>query len=129
MFSLLVLRRARGLAGRSGPGQSALDQALDAVAPMGTVVSIVPTPAPVADRPFMKAASLVYHVMGAASNWRIDQHAQGRALAAVAALAEQGHVRPVVGASYPVRELAQAHRAIESGRTVGKIAIRVADGR
>ncbi|MGK4005764.1 NADP-dependent oxidoreductase [Sorangium sp. So ce1036] len=109
-------------------GGSALDQALDAVAPMGTVVSIVPTPAPVADRLFMKAASLVYHVMGAASIWRLDPHAQGRALAAVAALAEQGHVRPVVGASYPVRELAQAHRAIESGRTVGKIAIRVADG-
>ncbi|KYF82788.1 hypothetical protein BE11_23175 [Sorangium cellulosum] len=109
-------------------GGSALDQALDAVAPMGTVVSIVPTPAPVADRLFMKAASLVYHVMGAASIWRLDPHAQGRSLAAVAALAAQGHVRPVVAASYPVRELAQAHRAIESGRTTGKIAIRVADG-
>lgn len=109
-------------------GGSALDQALDAVAPMGTVVSIVPTPVPVADRLFMKAASLVYHVMGAASIWRLDPHAQGRALAAVAALAEQGHVRPVVSASYPVRELSQAHRAIESGRTLGKIAIRVEDG-
>ncbi|WP_437542325.1 hypothetical protein WME97_29515 [Sorangium sp. So ce367] len=28
----------------------------------------------------------------------------------------------------PVRELSQAHRAIESGRTIGKIAIRVAEG-
>ncbi|MGK3987509.1 NADP-dependent oxidoreductase [Sorangium sp. So ce136] len=109
-------------------GGRALEQALDAVAPMGTVVSIVPTPVPVADRLFMKAASLIYHVMGAASMWRLDPHAQGRALAAVAALAAQGHVRPVVAASYPVRELGQAHRAIESGRTVGKIAIRVADG-
>ncbi|MGK3961130.1 zinc-binding alcohol dehydrogenase family protein [Sorangium sp. So ce118] len=109
-------------------GGRALEQALDAVAPMGTVVSIVPTPVPVADRLFMKAASLIYHVMGAASMWRLDPHAQGRALAAVAALAAQGHVRPVVAASYPVRELGQAHRAVESGRTVGKIAIRVADG-
>ncbi|WP_187345675.1 zinc-binding dehydrogenase [Sorangium cellulosum] len=109
-------------------GGSALDQALDAVAPMGTVVSIGPTPAPVADRLFMKAASLVYHVMGAASMWRLDPHAQGRALAAVAALAAQGHVRPVVSATYPVRDLAQAHHAIASARTVGKIAIRVEDG-
>ncbi|WP_437730404.1 quinone oxidoreductase family protein [Sorangium sp. So ce1335] len=111
-------------------GGRALDQALDAVAPLGAVVSIVPTPAPVPveDRLFMKAASLVYHVMGAASIWRIDPHAQGRALAAVAALAAQGHVRPVIAASHPVRELALAHRAIESGRTIGKIAIRVADG-
>ncbi|WP_437806928.1 quinone oxidoreductase family protein [Sorangium sp. So ce1078] len=109
-------------------GGTALDQALDAVAPMGTVVSIVPAPVPVADRLFMKAASLVYHVMGAASIWRLDPHAQGRALAAVAALAEQGHVRPTVAATYPVRELSQAHRAIESGRTVGKIAIRVEGG-
>ncbi|WP_437964163.1 NADP-dependent oxidoreductase [Sorangium sp. So ce260] len=109
-------------------GGTALDQALDAVAPMGTVVSIVPAPVPVADRLFMKAASLVYHVMGAASIWRLDPHAQGRALAAVAALAEQGHLRPTVAATYPVRELAQAHRAIESGRTVGKIAIRVEGG-
>ncbi|XXT15412.1 NADP-dependent oxidoreductase [Sorangium sp. So ce429] len=109
-------------------GGRALEQALDAVAPMGTVVSIVPTPVPVADRLFMKAASLIYHVMGAASMWRLDPHAQGRALAAVAALAAQGHVRSVVAASYPVRELGQAHRAIESGRTVGKIAIRVANG-
>ncbi|WP_437708490.1 NADP-dependent oxidoreductase [Sorangium sp. So ce448] len=109
-------------------GGRALDQALDAVAPMGTVVSIVPTPAPVADRLFMKAASLIYHVMGAATIWRLDPHAQGRALAAVAELAAQGHVRPIVSASYPVRELSQAHRAIESGRTIGKIAIRVAEG-
>ncbi|WP_437522029.1 zinc-binding dehydrogenase [Sorangium sp. So ce726] len=109
-------------------GGRALDQALDAVAPMGTVVSIVPTPAPVADRLFMKAASLLYHVMGAATIWRLDPHAQGRALAAVAELAAQGHIRPIVSASYPVRELAQAHRAIESGRTIGKIAIRVAEG-
>ncbi|WP_437293379.1 quinone oxidoreductase family protein [Sorangium sp. So ce426] len=109
-------------------GGRALDQALDAVAPMGTVVSIVPTPAPVADRLFMKAASLLYHVMGAATIWRLDPHAQGRALAAVAELAAQGHIRPIVSASYPVRELSQAHRAIESGRTIGKIAIRVAEG-
>ncbi|WP_437874627.1 quinone oxidoreductase family protein [Sorangium sp. So ce513] len=109
-------------------GGRALEQALDAVAPLGTVVSIVPTPVPVADRLFLKAASLVYHVMGAASIWRIDPHAQGRSLAAVAALAAEGRVRPVIAASYPVRELAQAHRAIESGRTIGKIAIRVADG-
>lgn len=109
-------------------GGRALDQALDAVAPMGTVVSIVPTPAPVADRLFMKAASLIYHVMGAATIWRLDPHAQGRALAAVAELAAQGHIRPIVSASYPVRELSQAHRAIESGRTIGKIAIRVAEG-
>src|SRR4029079_4905584 len=82
-------------------GGRTLDQALDAVAPMGTVVSIVPTPAPVAERLFMKAASLIYHVMGAATIWRLDPHAQGRALAAVADLAAQGHIRPVVGASYP----------------------------
>lgn len=45
------------------------------------------------------------------------------ALAEVVRLWEQGAVRPVVGASYPLAEAAEAHRLIEERRHVGKVVL------
>lgn len=45
------------------------------------------------------------------------------ALADVVRLWEQGAVRPVVGATYPLAEAAEAHRLIEERRHVGKVVL------
>lgn len=42
-------------------------------------------------------------------------------------LVAAGHVRPVVHASYPLAEAAEAHRTMESGAHVGKILLTAAD--
>lgn len=109
-------------------GGEVFERSMDALAPLGVLVSIVPTQAPVADKLFPKAATLVHHVMGAASMWNIDPHSQGRALDRVVALALRHDIRAQVSHRWPVRELALAHRQIESGRTIGKVVIDVEGG-
>lgn len=127
-----VCREATGGAGMplvmDNVGGPVFERSLEALAPLGTLVSIVPTPVPVAQQLFLKAATLVYHVMGAASMWAIDPAAQGRALGRLVALVRHHGVRPHVGSRWPIRELAQAHRLIEYGRTIGKIVIDVEGG-
>lgn len=43
----------------------------------------------------------------------------------LARLADSGHLRPVVSAEFALKDIAKAHEASESGRTVGKIVIHV----
>jgi len=38
---------------------------------------------------------------------------------------EAGRIRPVVGASYPLEQAADAHRHVESGRKIGNVVLRV----
>ena len=38
-----------------------------------------------------------------------------------------GRVRPVIGAELPIQDAAQAHRLLASGKTSGKVLLRVAD--
>jgi alcohol dehydrogenase len=49
----------------------------------------------------------------------------GAQLGEIAALLEQGAIRPIVGQVFPLDRIADAHRAIETGRTRGKIVIQV----
>ena len=103
-------------------------RSMEALAPLGVLVSIVPTPASVAEKIFPKAASLIYHVMGAASLWGIDPHSQGSALSRVLNLALTHNIRAHVSRRWPIRDLALAHAQIESGRTIGKVVIDVEGG-
>jgi NADPH:quinone reductase-like Zn-dependent oxidoreductase len=52
----------------------------------------------------------------------------GNTLAVIARLLESGNVRVHVDEIYPLEQLADAHRAIESGHTRGKVAVKVAEG-
>jgi NADPH2:quinone reductase len=109
-------------------GGDTLAASIDAVAPMGTVVAIAPTPAAPTERLFMKAASLTYHLMGAAAFWGLDPGAQGAALGRLLHFVRNGQVRPHVSQVLPIRELAAAHRQLESGRTLGKVVLDVEGG-
>ncbi|UEX78198.1 quinone oxidoreductase family protein [Spiribacter halobius] len=110
-------------------GGACFEDSLEAIGPMGVLVSIVPTPSQqIAERLFLKAATVTHHVMGAATFTGIDPDAQGLALQRLVTLAESRAVAPHVSAVYRVRDLARAHEHLERGRTLGKVVIRVADG-
>lgn len=51
----------------------------------------------------------------------VEPNAQ--ALRAITALVEGDHLRPLIDRSYPIEQVADAHRYSESGRAVGKIAL------
>jgi NADPH:quinone reductase-like Zn-dependent oxidoreductase len=46
-------------------------------------------------------------------------------LGAIAELITQGRVRPVVQATYPLAEVAEAHRQLEHGHVRGKLVLTV----
>ena len=53
----------------------------------------------------------------------------GRAedLRALAALAQAGAFRPVIDRRYPLEQIAEARRYVDSGRTKGNVVIKLAD--
>ena len=52
----------------------------------------------------------------------------GNTLAVIARLLEAGNVRVHVDQIFPLDRIADAHAAIESGHTRGKVAVKVAEG-
>ncbi len=109
-------------------GGGIFERSMEALAPLGTLVSIAPTSSErVAELMFLKAATLIYHVMGASTLWGLDMSGQGQALGRLLEKVLNHGIRPHIGATYPIRDLATAHARIESGRTVGKIVIQVED--
>jgi NADPH2:quinone reductase len=107
-------------------GGEILNKSLQALAPMGVIVSIVPTKgAPISESLFMKACTFIHHVMGAASLHGLQPNAQGNALKRVLSLCLNHKLKPYVSNTLPLNQLAKAHKQIESGRTIGKIVITV----
>ncbi len=49
----------------------------------------------------------------------------GEKLAEIAAMVDAGQIRPVIDRTYPLDEIAEAHRYCETGRARGKVVIRV----
>ena len=54
-------------------------------------------------------------------------HASGEQLEKLAALVDQGAIKPVLDKTFPFEAAAEAISHVESGRAVGKVVIRVAD--
>lgn len=123
------LTNARGVhAAFDNVGPLTIASSIDSVRPLGMVVAIAPAPGAPTERLFMKAASLTYHLMGAPTFWGIDPFAQGRSLREVVGLVEGGALKPYLHDTVPIRELRRAHQMLETGRTIGKIAVEVARG-
>lgn len=57
---------------------------------------------------------------------RAEPGRQGAILSSIATLVDRGLLRPHVSAVFPLEQLADAHRQIETGHTVGKVAVTVA---
>jgi putative PIG3 family NAD(P)H quinone oxidoreductase len=112
-------------------GASYLDRNLDALAPDGRLVIIGMQGGIKGELNVGKLIGKRLHIIGTALRARKTEGSAGKG-AIVSAVVESvwpmiaaGAVRPVIGARYPIREAAEAHRALSSGETYGKILLTV----
>jgi NADPH2:quinone reductase len=107
-------------------GGDTFEKCPDAVAVNGQIVAIVPGPPPASlAKLYPKNVSVHFEFMGAATVSKANPAMQGRVLREVAALADAGKLRPEVFRTYALAELPLAHAQQETGRTVGKLVVRV----
>lgn len=121
-------------------GGAACRAVLRHLAPMGRVVIAGASAAfPRTRNPLARLASLAlmprasildmlrrsYGVMSFHVGWLLESGAVARPWADLVRFAEEHGVRPVVGEELPFERVADAHRALEERRNVGKVLVRV----
>lgn len=130
-----VVERVRALTGGKGVpvafdtvGGEVFLQSLDCAAVNGQVVTILGASASTADR----GQSLLYRnitvhheFMGIPTAYEIEPERPGALLAGIARLVEAGLLVPRVSHRFPLECLAEGHAQIETGRTIGKVAVLV----
>ena len=67
--------------------------------------------------------TISYEFMGIPTAHEIEPGRPGQILATIAKLVDAGALRPEVRHRFPLERLADAHRQVETGRTVGKVAV------
>ncbi|MFX1704741.1 NADPH:quinone reductase [Chitinophaga ginsengisegetis] len=97
-------------------GGDTIDQSLEVMKPGATIISI-PSGFREAVTAKAEAKGMIGFFILVASN--------GAEMASIAALMEQGLLRSIVSKTFSLEEMKQAHLQIETGRTVGKIIVRV----
>lgn len=107
-------------------GGEVFERSLDSLALNGRLVALLPASSPrLGEALFGKNASVHFEFMGVPTLYGVRPESQGRILRHVARLVESDALEPIVSQSFALRELALAHRALESGRTIGKLGILV----
>lgn len=107
-------------------GGETFDRSLDCVAVDGHVVTCVGMPSDkIPQKLFRLNATLHFEFKGAPGVYGVRPESHGEILRAAALLVEQGQLKPHVSRVFELEELAEAHRQIETARTVGKIVVRV----
>lgn len=107
-------------------GGETFNTSLRCVGYYGRVVTIVPgIPTDHINSLFAKSASVHLEYMGIPTMFDVDPQRQGATLAKMAALVDEGKLKPIVSHRVKLEDLAEAHRLQESGRTIGKIVIQV----
>ncbi|WP_282944102.1 NAD(P)-dependent alcohol dehydrogenase [Cellulomonas endometrii] len=101
-------------------GGSGLGRFRRLVAPGGRMVTIAATTLPAA------AAVVASAVHGSRRVRFFSGNPTRTDLAALSEHVQQGHLRPVVATSWPLAQIADAHRAMEAGGAVGKHVVMVA---
>ena len=108
-------------------GDETFRRSIDCVAPGGQLVTILAaTPGDRAPALLYRSVTVHYEFMGARVANDLDPGRQGKILTSIARLVDRGLLRVHVGARYALEEVAEAHRQIETGRTIGKLAVVVA---
>ena len=108
-------------------GDETFRRSIDCVAPGGQIVTILAaTPGDRAPILLYRSITVHYEFMGARVANDLDPGHQGEILTAIARLVDRGLLRAHVGARFPLEQVADAHRQIETGRTIGKLAVVVA---
>jgi NADPH2:quinone reductase len=107
-------------------GGDVFRRSIDCVAPLGQLVTILGDSAGDRGPQLLYRSITVHHeFMGARLAYDVDPAHQGAILTSLARLVDRGLLRPHVGARLPLAEVAEAHRRIETGRTIGKIVVTV----
>ncbi|HET9474721.1 MAG TPA: zinc-binding dehydrogenase [Steroidobacteraceae bacterium] len=103
-------------------------QCLDCVGINGHVVTILGGSTDLRQRGqslLYRNVTISYEFMGIPTAHEIEPWRPGEILATIAKLADAGGLRPEVRHRFPLEQLANAHRQVETGRTVGKVAVLV----
>jgi NADPH2:quinone reductase len=130
-----VVERIRELTGGQGlpvildtVGGEVFLQSIDCAAVNGQVVTILGASASTADRgQFLLYRNVTIHheFMGIPTAYEIEPERPGQILAGIARLVDAGLLRPHVSHRFALERLAEGHAQVETGRTVGKVAILV----
>jgi NADPH2:quinone reductase len=130
-----VLERVRELTGGRGVpvaldtvGSDAFVQCLDSVAINGQVVTILGGSTDLRERGqslLYRNVTISYEFMGIPTAYEIEPERPGEILRAIAKLVDAGALRPEVRHRFPLARLADAHRQVETGRTIGKVSVDV----
>lgn len=112
-------------------GAAYLDRNLDALAPDGRLVIIGMQGGIKGDLNIGKLIGKRLHVIGTALRGRQVGGSSGKSAIVNAVVGSlwpmigDGRVRPIVGARYPIEQAAEAHRALATGETYGKVLLTV----
>ncbi len=99
-------------------------QSLDCASINGQVVTILGSNTGDRGQSLLWRNVTVHYEFMAIPAWQeLDPERPGRILAGIARLVDAGLLRPHVSARFSFSQLAEAHRALETGHTIGKIAV------
>jgi NADPH2:quinone reductase len=105
-------------------GDETFRRSIDCVVPGGQIVTILAsTPGDRAPTLLYRRITVHYEFMGVPVAYDLDPGHQGAILTSIARLVDRGLLRPHVSATYPLDRLADAHRQIETGQTIGKLSV------
>jgi len=106
-------------------------QCLDCVAVNGHVVTILGGSTELKQRGqalLYRNVTISYEFMGIPTAHEIEPERPGQILATIARLVDSGALRPEIRHRFGLEQLAAAHRQVETGRTIGKVAVIVKMG-
>ncbi len=107
-------------------GGEAFKRSIECLAPCGALVTLLGSdPGPLAAQLQVRSITVHYEFMGARVAFNREPERQGAILSGIASLVDSGHLRVHVSSEWTLDTLAAAHHAIETGRTIGKMAVRV----
>jgi NADPH2:quinone reductase len=109
-------------------GNDAFVQCLDSVAINGHVVTILGGTTDLRERGqslLYRNVTISYEFMGIPTAYELEPERPGEILRAIAKLVDAGALRPEVRHHFPLARLADAHRQVETSRTIGKVSIGV----
>lgn len=130
-----VVARVKELTGGKGVpvafdtiGGESFVQSLDCLAINGHLVTILGGSTDLAGRGqalLYRNVTISYEFMGIPTAHEIEPGQPGDILRTLAKLVDTGALKPEVRHRFPLEKLADAHRQIETGRTIGKVSVTV----
>lgn len=107
-------------------GGETFKRSIECLSPCGNLVTILDSnPGTAAAQLLYKSATVHYELMGARVAYDREPERQGAILSGIAQLVDGGYLRVQVSSQWTLETLVAAHHAIETGHTIGKVAVRV----